>query len=37
MRITFIGVLAVISTALVLWIVYSAYMKQQPPNEGPQR
>ncbi len=37
MKITFIGVLAVVGTTLVLWLLYSAYVKRQPPNEGAEQ
>ena len=34
MRITFYGIVAVLGTTLVLWLIYSAYLKQPPSEEG---
>jgi hypothetical protein len=33
MKITFYGVLAVVSVTLVILLIYSAYTKPQPPDE----
>jgi hypothetical protein len=33
MKLTFYGVLAVVGVTLVIFLIYSAYTKPQPPNE----